>query len=371
MRFFKKIVAASLTSIILLSTTIMANAETSQVHSEAQIQQNAELIKQKQAEKESLLQEVNNLQGELQALEDEITSNKEEMTNIEQKVSETKQIIEQKKEEIVVLEDKVLARKGVMQERLVSLQHNDQASLVIEILINSQSLSEFVQRATAVSTILSADKSLLEQQQSDLKMIENEKANIAEQEQLLQEQYVALATNQTLLEENLQKRQDVLASAQEKYQSVVNAITLAEEENAAIQAQLSKAQTSLANDQQEALTRTNNIAKQTETTPVNNNVATNNGKEMYVTATAYSHEGSATGLTATGINIRQNPNMKLIAVDPAVIPLGSRVWVEGYGEAIAGDTGGAIKGHKIDVLMPTNAECMVWGRKTVKVIILD
>ena len=43
--------------------------------------------------------------------------------------------------------------------------------------------------------------------------------------------------------------------------------------------------------------------------------------------------------------------MKLIAVDPSVIPLGSRVWVEGYGEAIAADTGGAIKGHKIDVLM--------------------
>ena len=43
--------------------------------------------------------------------------------------------------------------------------------------------------------------------------------------------------------------------------------------------------------------------------------------------------------------------MKLIAVDPSVIPLGSKVWVEGYGVAIAGDTGGAIKGNKIDVLM--------------------
>lgn len=72
-----------------------------------------------------------------------------------------------------------------------------------------------------------------------------------------------------------------------------------------------------------------------------------------------------------GYNVRQNPNMKLIAVDPAVIPLGSRVWVEGYGEAIAGDTGGAIKGHKIDVLVPSNAQARLWGRKTVKVIILN
>jgi 3D (Asp-Asp-Asp) domain-containing protein len=63
--------------------------------------------------------------------------------------------------------------------------------------------------------------------------------------------------------------------------------------------------------------------------------------------------------------------MKLIAVDPGVIPLGSKVWVEGYGVAIAGDTGGAIIGHKIDVLMPNSAKARQWGRKTVKIIILD
>jgi 3D (Asp-Asp-Asp) domain-containing protein len=61
--------------------------------------------------------------------------------------------------------------------------------------------------------------------------------------------------------------------------------------------------------------------------------------------------------------------MKLIAVDPSVIPLGTRVWVEGYGEAIAADTGGAIKGHKIDLLMSNDAAARQWGRKTVKIII--
>lgn len=391
MRFFKKIVAASLTSVILLSSTIMANAETSQVHnSEAQLQENTKLIEQKQAEKETLLTEVHNLQSELQTLENDIASNKEEMTGIEQKIAEIKQTIEKKKEEIVVLEDKVLARKGVMEERLVSMQHNDQASLVIEILVNSDSLSELVQRATAVTTILSADKSLLEQQKSDLKKIEEEKAAIDEQEKLLQEQYKTLSSNQAALEGNMQKRQEVLTAAQEKYDSVVSEITLAEEENAAIQEQIKQAQASLARDQQEAAARAATITQQAEAasapapapapapstattsnTTSNNISTTNSGKEIYVSATAYSHEGSATGLTATGINIKANPNMKLIAVDPSVIPLGSRVWVEGYGEAIAGDTGGAIKGHKIDVLMPSTAACITWGRKTVRVVILD
>lgn len=72
-----------------------------------------------------------------------------------------------------------------------------------------------------------------------------------------------------------------------------------------------------------------------------------------------------------GYNLTANPGMKLIAVDPSVIPLGSTVYVEGYGQAIAADTGGAIKGHKIDVLMPDKASSSNWGRKNVKVTILN
>ena len=95
-------------------------------------------------------------------------------------------------------------------------------------------------------------------------------------------------------------------------------------------------------------------------------------KEMYVEATAYSpYDAGMSGITATGINIRKNPNTKLIAVDPKVIPLGSKVWVEGYGVAIAGDTGGAIKGRRIDILMPTKDDCFDFGRRTVKVRIIS
>ncbi|QCR32763.1 3D domain-containing protein [Lysinibacillus sp. SGAir0095] len=96
------------------------------------------------------------------------------------------------------------------------------------------------------------------------------------------------------------------------------------------------------------------------------------GRELLVTATAYTAycEGCS-GTTAIGIDLRSNPNQKVIAVDPNVIPLGSKVWVEGYGEAIAGDTGGAIKGNKIDVFIPTRNEALQWGRKQVKLKILN
>jgi 3D (Asp-Asp-Asp) domain-containing protein/LysM repeat protein len=95
-------------------------------------------------------------------------------------------------------------------------------------------------------------------------------------------------------------------------------------------------------------------------------------KEIIVEATAYtaSCEGCS-GITATGIDLLSNPNQKVISVDPSVIPLGSKVYVEGYGEAIAGDTGGAIKGNKIDIFIPTKQEAINFGRKQVKVTILN
>ncbi len=96
------------------------------------------------------------------------------------------------------------------------------------------------------------------------------------------------------------------------------------------------------------------------------------GKEFYVTATAYTaYCNGCSGITATGINLKENPNLKVIAVDPSVIPLGSKVWVEGYGYAVAGDTGGAIKGSKIDLFMPSKSQAYDFGRKKVLVKVLN
>lgn len=94
-------------------------------------------------------------------------------------------------------------------------------------------------------------------------------------------------------------------------------------------------------------------------------------KEFYVTSTAYTaYCKGCSGITKTGINLRKNPHLKVIAVDPKVIPLGTKVHVEGYGYAIAGDTGSAIKGNKIDVFMPSTSQALNWGRKTVKIKII-
>ncbi|MGN7476358.1 3D domain-containing protein [Solibacillus silvestris] len=94
-------------------------------------------------------------------------------------------------------------------------------------------------------------------------------------------------------------------------------------------------------------------------------------KTIKMTATAYTANcKGCTGVTKTGLNLRKNPSLKVIAVDPKIIPLGSKVWVEGYGIAVAGDIGGAIKGNKIDIFVNSKSTATKWGRKQVTVKIL-
>ncbi len=96
--------------------------------------------------------------------------------------------------------------------------------------------------------------------------------------------------------------------------------------------------------------------------------ATPQGQTLTVETTAYDGV-SLGGLTASGYQISSTGD-KVIAVDPSVIPLGSTVYVPGYGTAIAADTGGAIQGNIIDLNMST-ADAIQWGRRTVTITVLS
>ncbi len=92
------------------------------------------------------------------------------------------------------------------------------------------------------------------------------------------------------------------------------------------------------------------------------------GRRMRCEATAYAPgSGGADHRCATGARATRG----VIAVDPRVIPLGTHVYVPGYGYAIAADTGGAIKGNRIDLCYDTYEQAIRWGRRDVTIIILD
>lgn len=97
-------------------------------------------------------------------------------------------------------------------------------------------------------------------------------------------------------------------------------------------------------------------------------VSRGGGRALYVSATAYSaHDPGNGNRTATGTLVRRG----VIAVDPSVIPLGTRVFIPGYGEAVAEDIGSGIHGQRIDVAFDTHAEALMFGRQDLEIFIME
>ncbi|MGE7939264.1 3D domain-containing protein [Bacillus paramycoides] len=421
MNYFKRISSLVLAGIIGLSSTVAVKAESNDEklnNMQQQLQQNNADMQKKEQEKQAVNKEIQGIENELHNLNNTIAKNKEDQAAIQRKIDETHKQIEQKKADIVVLEDKVLARKDIMKKRMVSVQNSSNTSLVVEVVVESKNFADFIQRMNAVSTILDADKEILRLQEQDLRQIEEDKKAIDEKEASLVVDKQKLAKAQADLQDNLKKRQDNLQTVQAKYNEIASQINLAAEEKAKVEANMKAVQETIAREQEaariaaeerakaeaaakaerEALAKAKEdqadrqkqeqASKPAEPVASNNNSKpepkpdpkpTQGGKEFYVTATAYTADPSENGYKAGehvysawgNYNLTTSPGLKLIAVDPAVIPLGSTVYVEGYGTAIAADTGSAIKGHIIDLLMPDSATANNWGRRTVKVTILN
>ncbi len=88
-------------------------------------------------------------------------------------------------------------------------------------------------------------------------------------------------------------------------------------------------------------------------------LAPSGGRQLTVSATGYALGGT----TATGMPV----GWGVVAVDPSVIPLGTRMSIPGYGEGVAADTGSAVHGATIDLWFPTLAQALSWGRRTVTI----
>ena len=85
-------------------------------------------------------------------------------------------------------------------------------------------------------------------------------------------------------------------------------------------------------------------------------------------ATAYTAaDGDGNGITSIGLTAKHG----IIAVDPRVIPYGTRVYIPGYGFAVAGDTGGAIIGNRIDLCMDSYHDAISFGRRNLEMYILE
>jgi len=120
-------------------------------------------------------------------------------------------------------------------------------------------------------------------------------------------------------------------------------------------------------DKQEEITY-NEVKNKTK--PETNFNIEENDNYIIMEATAYTRsieEGTHRGITRSGTHVSRGT----VAIDPRVIPLGTKIYVEGYGHAECLDTGGDIKHNRIDLYMDSKEECFEFGRREVKVWIID
>ena len=381
---FKKFITVSLATALLTSSLsfISVYAATPQ-----------DTINENLQKYQTLDNQILELNSKIQALDVEIdqttiklNENNTAIADIEDQIKTNEAKLEQTKEDIE-------NSQVVLDNRVRTMYKTNMTSNILVSIITSKSVSELFSKVQAISKIISTDKEVLA-------TINEKKSELDSTIESLNNKNSELVVLKKTIEEDL-KTVESKKAEQEQYVEQLNSekesvfSVIEENEKLLISKPLSIANSpsASASELQNAIDTLNsyipllnssttiNMAKNgisnakaridelnTPTVPTTGTEVGTAIKTLTMESTAY--YGHAT--TASGLKPVRNPDgISTVAVDPNVIPLGSKVYVSGYGVAIAADTGGAIKGNIIDVYLNSYEECMSWGRRQVTVQILE
>lgn len=276
---------------------------------------------------------------ELVAVDSEVNRYSEEISATSQHRAEVQASIDAEQKLLTDLQNQLDERQSILEKRLRgSYKSNDVGYL--EVMMGADDFSDFLNRVDMINSIAEEDRKIVDSVKQMKQDVEGKLASLdakqAELAGLLEQQSTAQAN---------------LVSAQAEQQGVVSSL---ESQKLATDGQLAQLQAQAASIE----SRMSELQSQAPPNYGGDDSGPTGGNGGSFTATAYCLGGT----TATGMPVGRG----IIAVDPSVIPLGTRVHVSGYGSAIAADTGGAINGFKIDVWLPCG-EAYEWGVRTVTV----
>lgn len=324
-----------------------------------------------QAKQESVKRQLDQNSNELSGKMDEINQVYQKLSDLEGKKKETEQRITQTQTKLQQAQQEKKNRVRDAKERLCELQKRQGTNTSLSILEKSTSLTQWLRSMIALQRLQSVyNDSLAAVKQSIVdisqakEQLQGYQSNLASQERQVNDQKAVLDSQMSDLKKKIadgQSEMKQLADREQQAKAMEEAQKKAAEEEAQKQQQASNQK------QQVQQTSTKTVDNSEAATSADN---VSGSKTLTMSATAYSTEANGMGTySATGINLKQHPSC--VAVDPSVIPLGSIIWVSGYGVSVAGDTGTAIKGNVIDLHFSTVAQSMAWGRRTVTVKILN
>lgn len=395
-----KILMAVLASSFVLSISQVQGATLDSLNK--QEEQNQNKISDLEVTISGKLSSINLKQLEIKDLQAQISATEASQVETAEAIREQKEVIASRKEQL--------------ESRLVALQTSNTTTNHILVLIESENFTDFMTRAYIVGQLQSADNEHFEMALAEQQKFEDLEQKLADEIQSVKDAEARISKESVALDADMSSLQETLSANKTTLSQLLTEIGSEETRLASetAQAELAKTEAETAKNAEAISTEAainTETASNAETVVVSvdtpdlssqESVASASSQEtvsqitdsstasiapsqpavaepvatqtqektMVVSATAYSrHEAGLSDYTATGINLSVNP--MVIAVDPSVIPLGSLVSVPGYGVAIAGDTGGAISGNKIDLHMEDLAACLAYGRQTLTITILE
>lgn len=327
---------------------------------------------------------ISSLNDEISKIQNIVNTNNKKIKAIENNIKSTEQKILSSKSEID--ETEVL-----LSSRLRELYKNGSLSSInyVSFIIESKGFSDLISRIVAIQKIISMDNKIMANLKNKIASYNKDVDNLSKQKyeidalnEGIKKDLAILTDKQDLLKAEkaeLNKKKNSIASLIEENEDILvrkSILTinsenpsLADVTNSVINLKgllpqltsssvVSKTKAAISKGE-ELITK---LSSQGATPPPGGN---GNYKKTYtMEATAYYGHS----LTAMGTVPVRDPNgLSTVAVDRNVIPLGSKLYIPNYGYAIAADTGGAIKGMKIDLFMNTREECYSFGRRNVTV----
>ena len=350
----------------------------------------------------SLNSEIANINIEIDNINTKLKDNETQIANTEAEIKSTKALLEQ-------TEIEISEKESILSKRLRNIQKSNLMSNMLAYLLASESLTDIFDRFDAVSKIVYLDKELISEVKEKKETLTVTMDELSSKEASLQALKEETESSLKELESKKSEQETKMAQLNEEQAKVSSVIEANEQKLIAYSVSIIENSNTISELQESISTLTYLIPTLNSSTVIeaaNNSISQGNlkvekinaeekakseaaipsrGESMTVTFTPGASSGSTalstltmqstayTGgtLTATGTKPVYNPGgISTIAVDPSVIPLGSKVYVSGYGIAIAADTGGAINGNIIDLYFNSEADCIAWGRRNVTVEIL-
>lgn len=324
----------------------------------------ASSLEEIQNQKMTIQKEVNQIQKQVNQELEEVSAITIELEELDNEIAEHEKTIVQTEEEIAEQEVLVAQRLEYTGNQLKSLQKSEVNNNILISILQAESFSEVVNMIYSASVLTSASEDRVEEAQKEHDKLTDMRETLVVEKESLNEKQVTAVEKKEALNTKVADLRKVLAENESELNNL-NA-----EERAIKAEQGAKRRAAAARNNVTTASSNQSAASKSTSNTTQKSASTSAGEWRTVQATGYSTQqrGLSTH-TALGIDLRVNP--RVIAVDPRVIPLGSLVEVQGLGVYVAGDTGGAIKGNIIDIHYPTVGQALNWGRRNVKIRVIN